>query len=402
VNPALELARLYFAHRTITYRVCNGDISSAFDGTTPRHYSIDNAQERSFNITQLTSWHHQLYHGDLSEWLADWVQISTKNLKDSDNCWQRFDDDGGYICQGQTKSLRMTLSIPVMLIIEIESSTVQHGGNNCLWSAPTSMYPLKRSSAKDGIVYDLVGRGMFRTSETHYTSRHCRDKNMYLYNGLGDGLALRQTNCKIGSFLSAKRVEPPLLKDETTWAFVYRLRGGLEAQQDFYKHQLNLACQTFGVYISNPELSAQNVSFALNNTNIEPLPNEIRYWLKNPESAPYTDYRDISAPLNVSSTEELEPVEGNIDSQLIHPTPTPSPSEDWVYDCRCGINGPGQSHEVNEPLVFCESCDTWSHIACQRDGRASNMSGKTPFGCDNCFPPLRNSVSTLLPATRRR
>jgi hypothetical protein len=56
----------------------------------------------------------------------------------------------------------------------------------------------------------------------------------------------------------------------------------------------------------------------------------------------------------------------------------------FPYHCHCGAHGDGHSLSNDEPSVQCNICKNWSHVACQTDGRASNLRPKDPFHCDNC------------------
>lgn len=63
------------------------------------------------------------------------------------------------------------------------------------------------------------------------------------------------------------------------------------------------------------------------------------------------------------------------------------PDSQFNLDCRCGINGDG--NRFYDPHIYgtaiqCNQCKDWSHVACQRDGRASNLTSKDKFWCDNC------------------
>ncbi|KAJ7824375.1 hypothetical protein B0H14DRAFT_2183092, partial [Mycena olivaceomarginata] len=52
-------------------------------------------------------------------------------------------------------------------------------------------------------------------------------------------------------------------------------------------------------------------------------------------------------------------------------------------DCRCGRRGEVQK----EYLIQCTVCHAFSHVACQRNGRASAKKDKIKFRRDSCTPP---------------
>ena len=41
------------------------------------------------------------------------------------------------------------------------------------------------------------------------------------------------------------------------------------------------------------------------------------------------------------------------------------------------------NHE-DGPAIKCDICEEWSHIACQQEGRASNLPARAKFICDFC------------------
>lgn len=52
--------------------------------------------------------------------------------------------------------------------------------------------------------------------------------------------------------------------------------------------------------------------------------------------------------------------------------------------CRCGVMGDGNLESETQEFIQCEQCQNWSHIACQRDGRASSLRKDARFVCDEC------------------
>ncbi|KAJ6473955.1 hypothetical protein DFH09DRAFT_1109731 [Mycena vulgaris] len=67
------------------------------------------------------------------------------------------------------------------------------------------------------------------------------------------------------------------------------------------------------------------------------------------------------------------------------PPEDPSPSHSHL-DCRCGAQGPdGSIFTVDDPAIQCDRCKDWSHVSCQRDGRAYKNKPSDLFECDYCI-----------------
>jgi hypothetical protein len=63
------------------------------------------------------------------------------------------------------------------------------------------------------------------------------------------------------------------------------------------------------------------------------------------------------------------------------------PNSDFKLNCHCGVQGDGNvlyRTDDDGAAVKCDECGDWSHIACQRDGRASLLKPKDEFICNCC------------------
>ena len=80
-------------------------------------------------------------------------------------------------------------------------------------------------------------------------------------------------------------------------------------------------------------------------------------------------------------------LEINTKIENTHATALNSPPDSpFNIKCRCGLKGDGNVYydEMAGEAVLCTECEHWSHIACQRNGRASKLRAKEAFFCDIC------------------
>ncbi|KAF9030656.1 hypothetical protein BJ165DRAFT_1358700 [Panaeolus papilionaceus] len=118
-----------------------------------------------------------------------------------------------------------------------------------------------------------------------------------------------------------------------------------------------------------------------------------RTWLHNPFKANTLEY--VQYNLNSATTSNRESLADDMDIQEDHSSPrapsiAPSncslPLSSFSLDCLCGVNGDGNLHYnpmIHGPAIQCDECKGWSHIAYQRNGRASNLTPKESFICDS-------------------
>ena len=80
-------------------------------------------------------------------------------------------------------------------------------------------------------------------------------------------------------------------------------------------------------------------------------------------------------------------LEINTKIENTHATALNSPPDShFNIKCCCGLKGDGNVYydKKEGEAVLCTECEYWSHIACQRNGRASKLRAKEAFFCDLC------------------
>lgn len=264
------------------------------------------------------------------------------------------------------------------------------------WDFPAKLHPLGKQGEDYGLVYDIVGRGLHNPTVSHYITQYrptADSPSIYTYDGMKNGgYSIRQKNSKLKTHLCGPIIEVP--SGYRTDTVVYCLRGGHKAQQKFYEGRISSIEEVHSLKFSSETLETL-AEISYTNDDLVPMPNSDRYWMKNPYMKRRTEYitsnkRSISPSLSAEIVDvKPGPHSPSLEPPSLHPSPVLSPAPSiaesyFPFNCRCGVQGNGNiiDHR-NGPAVMCATCEDWSHIACQREGRASNL-GKKQFVCDFC------------------
>ncbi|KAJ7436921.1 hypothetical protein FB451DRAFT_1061373, partial [Mycena latifolia] len=375
-----NFARSYFQGYHILLRRCPGDQQ------TPQHWQLKQLKPQTcFNLTPQA---YQVYRGDVEKWFREMLLIN-RNPENSPSCWRRLDDDGEKSCGGAATALQLILGIPVMLILEIPSEWVGNRSNQ--WSFPPTIRPITLGAeCTHGVVYDIVGRAF--TSGNHFKAAFTRDgKHVYSYDDMqNEGASILIPGARVGTHLTGE-IQPD--SGWRTYAVVYHLRGGTRAQSFFSKYQCAAAQRLHSIEFSLPHnndpIYGIPNAVGLDLPNIREMDPEDRFWLRNPYKIDTLDFLSTVAPVTKTKRSDS-------DSKSLGPSSTNNASTDgnWpvdndsdpdvVFNCRCGQQ---QDEGIGIPELYiqCTVCNARSHIACQRNGRASSQ--KQPFQCDSCLPP---------------
>jgi hypothetical protein len=297
----------------------------------------------------------------------------------------------------------------------------------------------KSEAKRKGLIYDLVGLGLFSEASSHFIARYADKESaqIYTYDSMknnGNAISSLDPEPDTGDLVThiASGDIPPTY---TPSLAIYHLRGGADAQQAFYQTQTKACNKLFNLQFSTPELSTlPDVTYCGLECPIllDPGPRQKQKGLKEYISKkrsvsehwpgqPESGKSPTAAPDNNSlSSEAASPppiVDGpeeeeetiplhprgkrlgalkiNTETENTHrvsyptasaPDLPPSPDSPFNIKCRCGLKGDGNVFfdEKEGLAVLCTECEHWSHIACQRNGRASKLRPKEAFFCDIC------------------
>ena len=416
---------LYFKSYRLCLRICDNPDSS-------QHYQL-NASASSRFWFQLSPDDFSDYKGKLGSWFNS---MMSGNFKAREGCW-RSDEGSTYHCDGPSNSTWITLCSPVLMFIELGDSNPDE------WELPTLLHPYKKKELTEeeqahDPSYELIGRFFYQPSEDpeaagHWIGRFTEPlgNRIYNYDDCRDGgYTNRVKKGTISTHLSGKGSKIGIPAGFQTGVAIYRLRGGTSAQEVILQRQTNslkklnispTAALTLDTLIG---ASFTYTRPGIKNINSQP-------WISKKRQHLFLDYEDITPsaakPKRSSKTVTKKPTkplpgskglphilddeETDVETEAVVPMapealkklntsapvltppppapapvvapPPPAPATVSVR-CRCGFIGEVGLLQDGLRKVQCSFCNNWSHVSCQRDGRADRMTPKTTFICDEC------------------
>jgi len=215
---------------------------------------------------------------------------------------------------------------------------------------------------------------------------------------LNDGRITIEPNASMETHLSGNHVKLP--HGFRVYAAVYHLRGGVASQDEFFATRKLELDVMLNIDITSADLDTLP-SIEYSGENVVELDAKERTWLKSPENKartreyvtlPIQTIPQTCGPSDGSIMAEDGPESEDEDKvdELIPSdpgTPDSPPTSAFALNCRCGRQGNGNEKydAENEGLAIqCNQCNEWSHVACQRNARASNLLPHDNFICNSC------------------
>ncbi|KAJ7312270.1 hypothetical protein DFH08DRAFT_822304 [Mycena albidolilacea] len=388
MSSGLERALSYFRLTAVSLRKCSGSI-------TGEQYQLGKIRYRSPCTLSSTLCHQ--YDGNITKWFLEFMRVTQPVPLTS--CWRSV--DGIQLCDGQAVLFDIILNIPIALILHVDSATgsTESDAEN-IWNIPKSLSPLGKNSdaTSRGVKYNIASHVYLSAASSHFIVRYCSSDagkpRIFDYDGnKHDGHAVfRSSTGLLGALTGPSDLLSDIPRGYTLHKIAYHLAGGEDAQKYFRTQQISQA-RSLGVHFVVNGSSETGIPSPcdVRLPGISRVDGLDRYWL-----APGTSAIDCNLPLPDKSPRKrpklptmpvtrsesqpkaklslsLPPITAMSPSKLA-PHPTAVPDAD--------------ASDLGIDLDYACRCQTLSHIACQRNGRASNSKAQAEFRCDFCIGPL--------------
>lgn len=323
------------------------------------------------------------------------------------SCWRKTMENDMIVdfCGGHCINMQFITDIPVVLILTPDISGKK------FWNFPLQLYPLTKAAASNGVVYQLVSR-IYRNSNHFITSSIIPTTSNQpavfaydgmLYNGYSQLQPGKAVNLMAGNL-------PPCPPGFYPHAVIYKLKGGLHAQQYFRDHQITAAKSYLDLTLhmgqpstlDGPAWSIKSETKHTIEYNLLPeipftstkLGKILHTQILKPVASPIVqetdfvdgdDQEDDDAIVGDIPIIDPENVDNMILDSIVTPSSSPLPSEHHYILCRCGVESNGYRETVEQDSVLCCLCDRYTHAGCLTRRIKDVVPEK--FFCDECTPP---------------
>jgi hypothetical protein len=369
---------------------------------------------------------HQLHHLEcvmydrrIGRWFEDFISLR-QVAKQRASCWQVQDRDqvATSVCTGKrTDYPKLVVSLPAILILDIpidkpsktELATRQTGQPSQSWKFPLLLRPSEtftHSEAEQvGVIYDLAGISFFSVAKSHYLSQYFDHDHLsniiqvYAYDNRKDkGYIVQELELEDDLNVAGTRrgYDLNVPKGYTTVAVVYHLRGESRAQDSFFNARKQMWAELFNLDFSSglselPKVFYHRPDF-VEIPSANPGMKEYVFQHSLDAGSPESEEPTIpsrafpkrehsSQPGSPESTMPSRPKPQSGSSPIHSDSASSRPDSPFQLKCRCGLEGNGNDFYNKEAgvAIKCDDCQRWSHVACQKNGRALNWARRIPF-----------------------
>ncbi|ESK87120.1 hypothetical protein Moror_11896 [Moniliophthora roreri MCA 2997] len=419
----------YFAVQSLRMKQCTGPNLSDLDSGKNcfTHLTVERVTWKD-PLHTISAAQYDSCNGDFQRYIHHWISGFTEDaaLQPLKWCWHTH--EGVSHCEGFVYHTKIIVSLPQVLVVRIELDNLKDE-----WDFPHVLYPVQTHDAKDaGLVYDIVGHSFL--GHHHFVGRFVantdtptRKKAVFFYDGQSrngkegnKGYSHRESG-GIKSLLSGRNVPmPEEYKGFRTVTVFYALRGGACAQEWFSDFQKVNLLENLGINLTDDYRNLVSSQPVFEKEGFSRLPTEEMHWLSDSAKKKLNHLEYRSLDLNTCEHASKDVDEDSISKFLVEsvedvgnkgwsrsvsistslsahsnlPRSTSPPATPMPFLCRCGETEDGNRQEILQKTIQCDSCECFSHVACQPTG--DNVCTQKQFVCHDCQGP-----DLMKKATRR-